>query len=111
MEPEIKKLAEAITNGQIQNIVYSHVKQLAFNEETRHLTIYVDNADPKHELESQEGDHHLNGGLVKVYGDDITYEVKLHGEHRHEREKQIPHDINQEKAKKRDDEWGKDRAS
>lgn len=95
MEHQIKALAEAITNGHIKNIVQTNVKELRFNEETRHLTIYVDNAGPLHELESEEGDHHLNSGLVKVYGDDITYELKLHGEHAHEREKQVPHDINQ----------------
>ena len=88
-------LAEAITHGHTKNLIQSHVRELVFNEETRHLTIYVDNAAPKHELESEEGDRHLNSGLVKIYGDDITYEIKLHGEHRHEREKLVPHDIKQ----------------
>jgi hypothetical protein len=95
MEAKIKALAQAITNTHIQSLVQTHVKELRFDEETRHLVIYVDNAGPLHELESEEGDHHLNSGLVKVYGDDITYELKLHGEHSHEREKQVPHEINQ----------------
>ena len=95
MEPKIKALAEAITNGHTKDLVRGHVKDLVFMEETNHLVIYVDNAAPKHELESEEGDHHLNNGLVKVYGDDITYEIKLHGEHPHEREKLVPHNINQ----------------
>ncbi len=95
MEHQIKQLAEAITNGHTKEIVQAHVKELDFNEEAKHLIIYVDNAAPKHELESKEGDHHLNSGLVKVYGDDITYEVKMHGEGSHEREKAVPHNINQ----------------
>ena len=95
MEHKIKTLAEAITNGQTKNLVQSHVKELVFNEETQHLMIYVDNAGPLHELEEEEGDHHLKNGLEAVYGEEITYELKMHGEGRHEREKKIPHNINQ----------------
>lgn len=88
MESKIKSLAEAVTNGHIKSLIQTHVKALNFNEDSRHLIIMVDNATPMHELESEEGDHHLNSALVKIYGDDITYEVKMHGEHSHEREKQ-----------------------
>ena len=95
MEHKIKTLVEAITNGHTKDLIQAHVKELTFNEEAKHLIIYVDNAAPIHELESEEGDHHLNSGLKKVYGEDITYEVKLHGEGIHEREKLIPHNINQ----------------
>jgi hypothetical protein len=95
MKPEIKTLAEAITNGYTKNLIQSHVKELAFNEEAKHLVIYVDNAGPMHELSEEEGDHHLRSGLEKVYGEDITYEIKMHKPGMHEREKQIPHDINQ----------------
>lgn len=95
MEHKIKALVEAITHGRTKNLIQTHVKELAFNEETKHLVIYVDNAGPLHELSEQEGDHHLRGGLEKLYGEDITYEVKTHGEGRHEREKLVPHNINQ----------------
>ncbi|MBU0705808.1 hypothetical protein KJ657_00780 [Patescibacteria group bacterium] len=94
MEHKIKTLAEAITNGRTKHLVQTHVKALAYNEETKHLIIYVDNAAPMHELSSEEGDHHLNNGLNAVYGDDITYEVKMHGETTHENEKQIGREIN-----------------
>ena len=94
MEHQIKELAEAITNTHAKNLVESHVKELKFENE--HLTIYVDNAHPLHELESAEMDHHLKSALEKVYGEDITYELKLFKEGgMHEREKLIPHDINQ----------------
>ena len=95
MEHQIKILAEAITNGHTKKIIQTHVKELDFNEETKHLVIYVDNAGPMHELFNEEGDHHLNNGLKEIYGGDITYEVKLHGEGNHEREKAVPHNINQ----------------
>lgn len=96
MEHQIKKLAEAITSTHTQNLVQGHVKELEFNEETQHLTIHVDNAGPLHELEEEETDHHLRKGLEKVYGKDITYELKqFKGGGMHEREKLIPHDINQ----------------
>ena len=94
MEHQIKLIAEAITSNHARSLVQAHVKELNFDEETRHLVIYVDNAGPLHELSDEEGDHHLNRGLEAVYGKDITYELKLHGEQPHEREKQIPHDIN-----------------
>lgn len=95
MNHAIKVLAEAITHAHTQNLVESHVKELQFDEQTNHLIIYLDNAGPLHEFSSEEGDRHLNSGLSKIYGEDITYELRLHGEHSHEREKQVPHDINQ----------------
>ena len=94
MEYKIKELAEAITNAHAKHLVQSHVKELHFENE--HLTIYVDNAGPLHELEWEEMDHHLKSALEKVYGEDITYKPKLHKpDNPHEREKEIPHDINQ----------------
>ncbi len=96
MEHQIKKLAEAITNTQTKNLIQGHAKELEFNEEARHLTIHMDNAGPLHELEEEETDHHLRSGLEKVYGKDITYELKrFKGEGMHEREKQIPHEIHE----------------
>jgi len=93
MEHQIKELAEAMTNTHTQNLVQEHVKQLHFENE--HLSIYVDNAAPLHEFESEEIDHHMKNGMEKVYGD-ITYEYKLwKGEGKHERENAVPHDINQ----------------
>lgn len=92
MEHEIKALAEAITNTHAKNLVHSHVKELKF--ENDHLTIYMDNAGPLHELENDEMDHHLQSGMEKVYGEDITYELKLYSEETpHEREKGVPHNI------------------
>ncbi len=92
MEHKIKELAEAITNTHTSDLVQGHVKELKF--ENNHLTIYVDNAGPLHELESEEGDHHLQNGMEKVYGD-ITYELKLAGGGMHERENEVPHNINE----------------
>jgi len=94
MEHEIKTFAEAITNARTKSIVESHVTELSFDEEANHLVIVVDNAGPLHELESEEGDHHLQNAMEKIYGD-ITYEVKLVGGREHERENAVPHNINQ----------------
>ena len=96
MEHKIKALAETITHTHTKNLIQGHVKELEFNEDARHLTIHVANAGPLHELETDEMDHHLKSALEKVYGEDITYELKLFkGGGIHEREKLIPHDINQ----------------
>jgi hypothetical protein len=83
MEHEIKKLADAVTNKHIKNLVLSHVDELHF--ENNHLIVYVDNAGPFHELEGEEGEHHLKSAMEKVYGEDITYEFKIYKEG-------IPHD-------------------
>ncbi len=93
MNHDIKTLAEAITHTHTQGLVQSHVKALNFDEGAKHLVVVVDNAGPLHELESKDGDHHLNAGLEKVYGEDITYELKLHSAGQHEREKAVPHVI------------------
>ncbi len=94
MDHEVKQLAESITSAHTKNLVISHVKELKF--EDGHLTIYVDNAGPIHELESEDIDHHLKSGMEKVYGEDITYELKIHKpDTPHEREKEVPHDIHQ----------------
>ena len=95
MEHKIKVLAEAISNAHTRQLVQAHVKWLDFNEESKHLIVYVDNAGPLHELSEEEGNHHLKSGLEKVYGEDITYEVKMHHPGQHEREKAVPHNINQ----------------
>ena len=94
MEHKIKELAEAITNTHAKDLIQSHVKGLFFENE--HLIIYLDNASPLHELETEEMDHHLQSGMEKVYGPDITYELKLEKSGGiHEREKTVPHNINQ----------------
>jgi len=93
MDSKIKALAEAITHTHTKKLVQTHLKDLAFDETAQHLVMHVDNAGPLHELESKEGDHHLNAGLEKIYGDQITYELKLHKGTTHEREKAIPHSI------------------
>ena len=94
MEHQIKELAGAITNTHVKNLVESHVKELKFENE--HLTIYVDNTHPLHELENAEMDHHLQNGMEKVYGKDITYELKMFKDGgMHEGEKEVPHDIHQ----------------
>ena len=91
MDHKVKELAEAITNAHTKHLVESHVKGLHFKD--NHLVIYVDNAGPLHELETEEVDHHLQKGMEKVYGD-ITYEIKLDKSGgMHEREKEIPHSI------------------
>ena len=94
MEHKIKLLAESITHTHTSNLIQSHARELVF--EDQHLIIYVDNAGPLHELAEDETDHHLQKGLEKVYGEDITYEVRLYtGSKSHEREKEVPHNINQ----------------
>jgi hypothetical protein len=97
MEHGIKALAEAITHTHTKNLIQSHVKELHF--ENNHLIIFVDNAAPLHEFETKEIDHHLQKGIGKLYeeeGEDITYELRIHGgEIPHEREKLVPHDIHQ----------------
>lgn len=91
MNADIKKLAESITNTKTKGLVLSHVKLLKF--ENDHLTIYVDNASPLHQLEDKEIDSHLQKGMEKVYGD-ITYELRLNkGNGLHEKEKSIGHNI------------------
>jgi len=93
MEHKIKELSEAITHTHTRKLVQSHVKELHF--ENDHLTIYVDNAHTLHELETDECDKHLQAGMEKIYGD-ISYEIRLlHAGGMHEREKTVPHDINQ----------------
>jgi hypothetical protein len=92
MQHDIKTLSEAITNHTISDLILTNVKELRF--ENNHLTVFVDNAGALHTLESEEGDHHLKNGLEKVYGKDITYEIKLFkADGTHEREKNIPHSI------------------
>ncbi len=91
MEHQIKILVAALTHQHTNHLVLTHVKELHF--ENKHLTILVDNAGPLHELSSPELDEHLRKGLEKVYGTDITYELKLMhpGHHTTERQKKIPH--------------------
>jgi|GEM_PF-2411841 len=94
MEHKIKTLVEAITHGHTKKLIETHVKGLVFNEDTQHLVIFVDNAGPLHELAEKNEDRHLKSGLEKVYGTDITYEIKMHGETPSDKEKQIGRDIN-----------------
>jgi len=94
MEHKIKKLADAITSARTKHLVLGHVKELHF--ENNHLTIWVDNAGPLHELEEKEIDHHLQQGMEKVYGENITYELKLFkGQNPHDRENEVPHEIHE----------------
>lgn len=93
MEHQIKKLAEAITHNHTKKLIQTHVKALVFNEETRHLSIFVDNAHPLHELAEKKEDLHLKAGLEKVYGDDITYDIRMHGETPSDKEKQVGREI------------------
>jgi len=94
METTIKTLSGAVTNRHTKSLVQSHVKELSFAN--NHLVIYVDNAAPLHEFEDRGADEHLQKGLEKAYGEDITYELRLYKANvRHEREKQVPHNINQ----------------
>ena len=93
MEHEIKKLADAVESIRAKKIIENHVKALHF--ENKHLTVYVDNAHPLHEIKDEKMDHHMRVGMEKVYGPDITYEFKIHKPHSvHEREKAIGHDRN-----------------
>jgi len=94
MEHEIKAFAEAITNVNTKNLVESHVDGLHFDEDAKHLVIYVDNAGPLRELSDEECDHHLRNAMEKLYGD-VTYELKLASGEQHERENLIPHNIHQ----------------
>lgn len=89
MDSQVKKLAEAITNGHVSSLIHSHVKELTFDDATKHLIIHMDNVGPLHDLEGKEEDKHLNKGLAEVYGEDITYELRTHGETPHERDKVV----------------------
>ena len=93
MEHKIKTLVEAITHSHTKKLIETHVKGLVFNEDTQHLVIFVDNAGPLHELAEKNEDQHLKSGLEKVYGEDITYEVKMHSEKASEKEKQMGREI------------------
>ena len=89
MEHQIKALAELITHEHTKHLVKTHVRELHF--ENKHLIVYVDNAAPLHEFEEKENDKQLQKALNKLYGEDITYEVKLHKAYvPHEREKELP---------------------
>ena len=104
MEHKIKMLMEAITNERLKKLIESHVRELALDEETKHLVIFVDNVAPLHEIGSKEMDEHLRKGLEKIYDPDITYELKSYREHQmHEGEKEIPHEVHETVEKKRHD--------
>jgi hypothetical protein len=86
MEHKLKELVEALTNQHTKDLIETHARELRF--ENNHLTIYLDNAAPLHELEEEDNDKHLRDGLEKVFGEDITYEVKLvHGHEPSDKEK------------------------
>ena len=75
MEHKIKALVEAINNTHIKDLVQNHVNNLHF--EDKHLIIFVDNAAPLHEFETEETDDHLKPVLEKIYGENITYEFRI----------------------------------
>lgn len=79
MEHQIKTLAQAITHQHTSHLIATHVKELKLDN--KHLTILVDNAAPLHELSDKALDEHLRKGLEEVYGEDITYELKLSHHH------------------------------
>lgn len=89
MNANIKILVEAIENHHVKSLIETHVKELMFDESSKHLIIHMDNVAPLHELEGKEEDKHLNKGLAAVYGDDITYELRTHGHTPHERDKVV----------------------
>lgn len=94
MEHKIKALAEAVNGEKLNKLILSHVKELAFDEEAKHLIIYVDNTAPLHEMEEEKMDEQLKKALEKIYDTNSTYELRLHkGDHPHEREKAVPHNI------------------
>jgi hypothetical protein len=92
MEHQIKALANAIISARVKHLIQTHVKELHF--ENNHLIIYFNNAAPLHELAEGEYDRHLKDGLEKVYGKDITYELRLWKPvKKHERVHKIPHTL------------------
>ena len=94
MHHDIKLLVEATDHNKLKKILESHVKELAYDEEAKHLVIYTDNATPLHELDDKEMDEPLRKCLEKVYDADTTYEIRLFKERQeHEREKLVPHNI------------------
>ena len=98
MQHEIKVLLEAVTHAKLKKLIESHVRELAFDEENKHLILYVDNTAPLHELNSEEMDEHIKPSLEKIYDPDTTYEFRLYKERQmHEREKLVPHDIHFDK--------------
>jgi thiamine phosphate synthase YjbQ (UPF0047 family) len=74
MEHQIKTLVEAITHDKLKKLVQSHVKELKL--ENSHLTLFVDNTAPLHELNEKSMDKHLKAALEKVYDPKTTYEIK-----------------------------------
>lgn len=91
MEHQIKQLVEATENKHLKSIFQASIKALEF--ENNHLTIYVNNAAPLHELESEDLADALKNALKTVYGEAITYEAKLYQASEHERENMVPHVI------------------
>ena len=87
MEHQIKVLAEAMTNNQAKHLIQTHVHSLHF--ENGHLIIYVHNAAPLHELENSEMDVHLQKGIAKVYGEEMTYEFRLNKPEKSNEESEI----------------------
>jgi len=91
MEHQIKLLAEAMASEHAKHLIKAHVRELHF--ENNHLIVYVDNTAPLHEFEDPKMNAHLKKGMEKIYGDNITYEYKLHkADKPHEREKEVGRD-------------------
>ena len=96
MEHQIKALAELIAHEHTKHLVKTHVRELHF--ENKHLIVYVDNAAPLHEFKEKGNDQQLEKALNKLYGEDITYEVKLYKAYvSREREKELPRNIHEER--------------
>jgi hypothetical protein len=93
MDHQIKLLAEAVESPHAKKLIESHVKALHF--ENNHLIVYVDNAHPFHEMIEEKMEHHFKVGMEKVYGEDITYEFKLHKSNKpNEEEKETGREYN-----------------
>ena len=92
MEHQIKAIVAAITHEHTKSLIITHLKGLKF--ENKHLTLFLDNVAPLHELSAKGLDEHLRKGLEKVYGEDITYELKpFHHHVTSDRDKGVAHEI------------------
>ena len=93
MEHQIKQIVEACSHAKTQKLIENHLVEILLHDQ--HLVLLIDNAAPLHELSQEENDEHLKKALEAVFGEDLTYELKLaHTKGVHERELEVPHNIN-----------------
>jgi hypothetical protein len=94
MHHDIKLLVEATEHEKLKKLLESHVKELTYEKESKHLVIYVDNATPLHELDDKEMNEPLRKCLEKVYDVDSTYEIRIFKDHQlSDRENAVPHNV------------------